>query len=163
MNPNRIREAVGVVAERLRKNEAVNLDQAIVGTDVEEWLEDLAHATIARDTARIKKTIREGQRKGWVQTQIALPGLEHAALPTVVWRKDQDGSETAVPLLAATFAEMKREVLLHRRAVALMDKVVSGWEASLDRLEELGVTDDTLGAEIIERFSAWREVTDGEA
>jgi len=163
VNPNRIREAVVAVADRIRKNETVDLAATVAGEDLEGWLEDLALSTIAKDGRAVKRRIREGTRQGFGTMQIALPGMEHAGLPLMMWRREDDGSETAVPLPLATFAEVRREVAQHRRAVKIADRIVKGFEATIDKLETLGVTDETTGAEILEQFAPSLEIEAGDA
>lgn len=162
MNPNRIREAVMFVAAKIRKGESADVALSITGEDVEGWLEDLALTTISKDASLMKKKIREGSRKGGVSIQLAIPGMDHAALPPAVWKKDENGFDVALPVARATKAEIRREVQLNRRVANLIDQVVGGWEATLDRLDELGVSDDELGHEIIERFADRPELEDGD-
>lgn len=149
MNPDRMRLAVAHVAEMLRKDETVDLPDALVGEDAEGWLEDLARATIAKDARRVKQGIRGGSRRGWVQLQLSLPGLGHASLPPAVW----DG-DTGIPITRATVSQIRKEVGLQRRTVNIEDQVVSGWEATLERFQQLGIPDEETVAEIMDRYQS---------
>lgn len=162
MNPIRFRQAAAVVAERIRKGEVADLARTVVGEDLEVWLEDLAVATITKDANRVKRSMREAARRG-ASIQLALPGMEHAALPPVVFARDEHGMDIAIPVWLATKAQIRREVSLHRRAVAIQDRVVAGYEETLARLDELGVSDEATGAEILEQFPVALEGGDGDA
>jgi hypothetical protein len=152
VNPNRIREATVVVAEKIRRGEVADAANALVGDDLEAWIEDLAVATIERDTQRIKRGMREASRRG-ASIQLELPGLEHAALPPVIWIRDEAGADVALPVWLATVAQIRREVSLNRRTVDLQSRVVAGWEATLAQLEKLGVPDGMTGGEIADRYA----------
>jgi hypothetical protein len=151
VNPNRIRDAVVAVTSRLRKGEIAQLADELVGADLEGWLEDLAIATLTGDARRAKRSMREASRRG-ASLQLALPGLEDAALPPVAWEKDEAGFDVAIPATRATKAQLRREVTLMRRMVSLQDRVVGGYEATLDHLDGLGVADDATGAEILAMY-----------
>jgi hypothetical protein len=163
MNPNRLRQAISFVAEKIRKGESADVALSITGDDLEEWLEDLAMTTIDKTARRVKKGVRDGTRKGIASIQLSLPGLEHAALPPIVWKKDEHGFDVAVPMMLASKSEIRREVLNNRRVVNLIDQVVAGWEATLGRLDELGVPDEATGHEILDQFNEHGEIGDADA
>lgn len=163
MNPNRIRQAITFVAEKIRKGESADVALSITGENVELWLEDLAMSTIDKEARRVRKGTRDAARKGVASIQLALPGMEHAALPPIVWKKDENGFDVAVPTMLASKGEIRREVLNNRRVVNLIDQVVAGWEATLDRLDELGVSDEATGHEILDQFNDRGEIGDADA
>ena len=45
----------------------------------------------------------------------------------------------------------------------IADRVVKGFEATIDKLETLGVTDKTTGAEILEQYAPSLEIEAGDA
>lgn len=147
MNPNRIREAVAWVSDRIRKGESADVARAIAGEDLEGWLEDLALTTLTKEARSVRRAQREAVRRG-AGVQMSLPGMDHATLPAIVWDRDENGFDVAIPLPLASKAQVRREVELHRRAVSIMDRVVGGYEATLAKLDELGYDEDVLIAEI---------------
>jgi hypothetical protein len=151
MNPNRIRDAALVVVERVRNGEVVDLVDVLTKDDPVSWLQDAALAQLDRDRPRLKKTLREAARRG-ASMQLEIPGMGHASVPFVVFAEDEHGTERALPVWEATKGQIRREVELHRRAVNIQDRIVDGYEATLTRLDQLGVPDSMTGAEIAERF-----------
>lgn len=108
MKPTTFRQAAAEVAQRIRKGEVAGLADALIGDDLEGWLEDLAVATITKDAARVKRSLREAARRG-AEIQLAIPGMDHASLPPVVFTRDEFGQDVAVPIWLATKAQIRRE------------------------------------------------------
>lgn len=156
MSKSKIKQAAVVVSERLRSDESVSLDEAIIAPygGVVEYVQAMAEAALRRDEAAFKRDARNAIRNGG-SIQLELPGLGHASLPFVVFARDADtGEEFAVPTSLATFAQIKAEIRLARRSVNTQERVVSAYEATIERLEELGVDDSQTGAEIEAIFPA---------
>lgn len=141
-----MRLAVVHVTEKLRREQTVDIRDEIVGDDLEAWLEDLACAVLDKDSARVKRSLREAYRRG-ASLQMSLPGLEHASLPPSVLDGDR-----AIPISRATVRQARQEIGWHRRSVNLQNQVVGGWEATMDKVVELGIPDDETIAEIIDRY-----------
>ncbi len=159
MSKSKIKQAAVVVAERLTKDESVSLDQAIIAPygGLEEYAMAMTEAALRKDSAAFKRDARNAIRNGGA-VQLELPGVGHATLPFAVFIKDAEtGEEFAVPTALATFAQIKAEVRLARRSVNTQERYVSGYEATVARLEEVGVEDSQTGAEIEAAFPA--EVT----
>jgi hypothetical protein len=148
------RRAIVRVAEKLSHDETVSIPAAIIEAsgDIEHYIEQAARAALLRDQEAVKKNFRDAQRQG-LSLQISLPGMEYASLPRMVWPKDlETGEEFAVPTSLATLPQIDTEIRKQRRSVAVQDRVVSGWEATMVRVRELGATDDWTGAELEVNF-----------
>lgn len=145
MNQSEFRRAVVAVAQRLRANEIVDVEEEIMNAagGAEHYIEQAALAFMEKDKSRMKKNLRDAQSVQ-VGMDIALPGMEHAALPAVVF----DADDNPKPVALATRAEQKAEIARLRRNVNTRDRVVSGYEATQEVLDRLGVGDDATGAEI---------------
>lgn len=148
---SRIRQASVVVAEKIRANQAADIPEAILG-DLEHYVAQAAEARLRQDVEAFKKSARDAGRSG-ASVQLQIPGMAHASLPFIVFVKDPDtGDDQGLPASQATVAQIRAEVRIQRRSVNVQDRIVSGWEATLERLEELGVQDDWLGAEVEAQF-----------
>jgi len=148
---SKMREAAVIVAERIRSNETIELDDAIVEAhgDLVHYLEQAGISALMKDKAAFKKNWRDAQMTQSA-SQLALPGMEHASLPMVVF----DGDDNAIPVSLATLDQIDREISRMERAMSVKARVVGGYRATHTRLRELGVTGDTTGAEIAAMFPA---------
>jgi hypothetical protein len=149
-----INRTIIAVAEKIRNDESVELLDAIVTPygDLEHYLRQCFDAQLRRDSEAVKKNFRDAQRQG-LGLQLALPGMDHASLPACVWvRNPETGLDDPKSTVHATLLEIKAEVRKQRRSVDVQDRVVSGWEATIARAEELGATDDWTGAELEAAF-----------
>lgn len=154
MSRSELNRAIVAVAEQLRNSETVNISDAVIAPygDVMHYVKQAAEAALRKDTEALKKNMRDAQRHGH-SFQLSLPGMEHASLPLMVWDRDAEtGEEFAVPTALARWPQIKAEIRRQRRSVNAQDRVVSGWEATESRAEELGVTDEWTGAEIEANF-----------
>jgi len=154
VNKSDLNRAIVAVADHLRNEESVSISDAVIAPygDVLHYVKQAAEAALRKDTEALKKNMRDAQRSGQ-SLQLSLPGMDHATLPWMVWEKDAEtGDEFAVPAALATMAQMKVEIRKQRRSVDSQDRVVSGWEATMARAEELGATDDWTGAELEANF-----------
>lgn len=148
---SRIRAASVVVAEKIRRGDTVSIPAEILA-DLEKYVQEAAEARLRGDVEAFKSAARKAGRSG-AQIQLALPGMEHASLPAIVFIKDPDtGEDQGIPIAHATKAQIRAEVAKHRRAVAVQDRIVAGWEAALQLLDSLDVPDDWTGAEIEAAF-----------
>lgn len=145
------------VADKLRRGEIVNLDAELMGEDPESWLVEAAEAMLNKQEGRVKKALREAVRRG-AGIQLELPGMAHAALPMCVFLKDEHGRDVIVPAWRATLGQMRHEVEHHRRVLTVQGRVLSGMEATIDRLDDLGVPDSMTGAEIMEAYPVTLEL-----
>lgn len=149
MKQSKFREAAIIVAERIRNNETVELDDAIIEAhgDLVHYLEQAGLAALAKDKAGFRKNWRDAQMTQSA-TQLSLPGMEHASLPAVVFDKD----DNAIPIALATLDQAEREIARMERALSVKSRVVGGYRATVERLRELGVTGEMTGAEIAATF-----------
>jgi len=148
------RRAIVRVAEKLSRDESISIPASIVAAagDIEHYIEQAARSALARDSEAVKKNLRDAQRQG-LSLDIALPGMEHASLPRMVYVKDTEtGEEFAVPASQATLDQIDAEISKQRRSVSIQDRVVSGWEKTSSRARELGATDTWTGAELEANF-----------
>lgn len=154
MSRTELNRAIVAVAEQIRNDQSVNLSEAVIAPygDVEHYVKQAAEAALRKDAEALKKNMRDAQRHGH-SLQLSLPGMEHATLPVMVWQRDSEtGDEFAVPVALATLAQIKTEIRKQRRSVDAQDRVVSGWEATVAKAEELGATDGWTGAELEANF-----------
>lgn len=154
MSKTELNRAIVAVAEQIRNDERVNLSDAVIAPygDVLHYVKQAYEAALRKDTEAIKKNMRDAQRSGH-SLQLSMPGMDHATLPVIVWQRDTEtGDEFAVPAALATLAQIKGEIRKQRRSVDAQNRVVSGWEATVARAEELGATDDWTGAELEANF-----------
>lgn len=154
MSKSELNRAIVAVADQLRNDESVNISDAVIAPygDVLHYVRQAAESALRKDTEALKKNMRDAQRAGH-SLQFSLPGMDHASLPVMVWQRDSDtGDEFAVPAALATLAQIKSEIRKQRRSVDAQNRVVSGWEATIVRAEELGAADDWTGAELEANF-----------
>jgi hypothetical protein len=146
---SKFREAAVIAADRIRNNQAVELDEAIIEAhgDLVHYLVQAGLSAMAKDTAGFRRNWRDAQMTQSA-SQLSLPGMEHASLPAVVF----DNDDNMMPVALATLAQIEREISRMERAVNTKVRVVGGYRATLNRLRELGVTDDQTGAEIAANF-----------
>jgi len=147
---SKFREAAVIVAQRIRAMEHIELDEAIIEAhgDLVHYLEQAGLAAMAKDKAAFQRNWRDAQSTQ-PAAQLELPGMEHASLPAAVF--DADGNPK--PWQIATLTEIKREVSKLRRSVSVRDRVVGGYEATIAKLESLGVDQEMTGAEIEAQFA----------
>lgn len=147
----RLRIAAVAIADKIRAGETANIPEAIL-TDLEHYVLRAAEDRLRGDVEAFKKSSRAAGRSG-AEVQIALPGMDYASLPFIVFVKDPDtGDDQGIPASKATKAQLRAEVKVQRRTVNVQDRIVSGWEATLDRLDDLDVPDEWTGAEIAAAF-----------
>lgn len=154
MSKTELNRAIVAVAEQLRNDSTVNLNDAVIAPygDVQHYVKQAVEAALRKDTESLKKNMRDAQRQGH-SLQLSLPGMDHATLPVMVWQRDTEtGEEFAVPAALASLSQIKAEIRKQRRSVDAQDRVVSGWEATVARAEELGATDEWTGAELEVNF-----------
>ena len=154
MSKSHINRTIVAVAEQIRNDESVELLDAIVAPygDLEHYLRQCYDAQVRRDSEAVKKNFRDAQRQG-LGLQLSLPGMNHASLPACVWVRNADtGLDDPKSTVHANLSEIKAEIRKQRRSVDVQDRVVSGWEATIARAEELGATEDWTGAELEAAF-----------
>lgn len=151
MSKRTLNEAIVAISAKIRAGEIADIQAEIVGDDPEAYVLDAVNAVYRGNFASARRSLNAAQRNG-LSAQLEIDGLDHASLPMVVWGKAEDGRDVAVPAGRATFKQIKAEVRKHRRAVSIQDRTVGGWEATLSRLEDLGVSDDWTQDEIEEHF-----------
>lgn len=154
MSRTELNRAIIAVAEQIRNDESVSISDAVIAPygDVLHYVKQAAESALRKDTEALIKNMRDAQRSGG-SLQMSLPGMEHASLPLMVWQKDPEtGEKFGVPTALATIVQIKSEIRRQRRTVDSQDRVVSGWEATVARAEELGATDDWTGAELEANF-----------
>lgn len=150
---SKIKQAMVVMADRIRNGQVADVDDAVLEAyeSAEAYVQAAVDAKKDLDRRGVQRNLRDAMRHGAGQ-QLSLPGMDHAALPAVVFRTYPDDTFEVVPWQRATKGEMKDEVRRMRRSVAAQDAVVSGYEASLRWLDDHGIGDDVLGDEIVEQF-----------
>lgn len=154
-----IREAVVIIADRIRNNEIANITEALIEAagGPEEYVWAAVHAAQRKDHAGVKRNARDASSMG-AMVQMEIPGLDHAAFPFWVERKGEDGDTYGIPPSQATLDEVDTEVRRLEQNHAVRGRVIGGYRATVERLRELGVTGDTTGAEIEAMFP--RELED---
>ena len=154
MRQSQFRQALIAVTQKIRANEPADMETAIVGAagDWEHYIQQAAEAALAKDKEKLKKNIRDAQM---VQNgmDIALPGMEHAALVAAVF--DDDG--TAIPGALASRSQQKAEISKMRRSVNIRDRVVAGYEATQAELDRLGVPEEAIAVMFPREIEAMRD------
>lgn len=148
-----IKQAICNVIAKMDRGEIASVPDALFDSfgTVEAYVEQAVKSQMAADTAKITKTIRNANQI--VAVQLALPGMENASLPRVVWRTDENGEKTAIPWLRATVKEHKKEIRLQRQGWNVRDAVISTYEKTVLHMDELGTDNDLTIAEVMEQYS----------
>ena len=155
MKSSELFHVVVKVAESLRNGTEAALDDAVIEAagGLEAYVKEKALAGLATDQAAAARAMRDAQTLQAARSQITLPGLEHAALPSSVEIKEE-GRRIFVPLAMATIDQTDAEVRRMERATAVRVRVTEGYRATVNRVKELVGDGSTLMGDVMAMFPA---------
>lgn len=153
MNRN-VQNAIEKIAAKIRAGEIADMEESIIGEDVELYVRLAFEAKYRGDKATTKAILRKAGRSGFA-IQLSIPGMDHASLVPCTY----DDDDNPVPFGKSKFGKIRHEVARNVRAAAVVTRIADGQQQTCDRLQELGVTDDWTGDEILEQFGP--EMNDG--
>lgn len=149
-----VREAALIVADKIRRGEIANLNEAVIeaaGGPLEYVLAAYESA-MRKDSAGLERNARDASMSG-AMVQLEIPGLDHAAFPFWIKVKDDETGEwIGVPPSLATLDQIDVEVSKIEQTHATRGKIIAGFRATITRLRDLDVPGDTTGAEIEAMF-----------
>lgn len=148
-----IANAIIKVTEKVKSGEVALIDEAIMDSigDAEYYVQQAVAAALRRDAKGLVKSIQDAQMSVRSHAlQLGLPGLEHAALPSLVTDLDAPPDKPRMKsAYRATAREIRAEIKTYRRSVNARDRIVSGYEATWDAIAaNINIDDDMTGEEI---------------
>lgn len=154
-----ISNAIINVVQKIREGDVAQVDQAVIDSiaDLDHYVESAVFAKLRQDNNAVVRGIQDAQMSSAAAAlQLGLPGLEHAALPSAV--KDPN-SPTDKPRMKsirrATPTEIQDELRTYRRRVDAQNRVVTGYEMTWSKIEELvDLNDDMTGEDIKQALRA---------
>ncbi len=154
-----IANAIIKVTEKVESGELAFVDKAVLESipDLNHYVEQAVYASLRRDNNAVVRAIQDAQMTTAARgLQLGLPGLEHAALPSAVRDLESPSDKPRMKSIRkATAREIKDEIRLYRRRVNAQDRVVSGYEATMDAITStLAIDDDTTGEQIEQALRA---------
>ena len=150
-----ISNAIINVVQKIKQGDVAHVDQAVIESiaDLDHYVESAVFAKLRQDNNAVVRGIQDAQMSSAAAAlQLGLPGLEHAALPSAV--KDPT-SPTDKPRMKsirrATPTEIQDELRTYRRRVDAQNRVVTGYEMTWSKIEELVDLNDDMTGEDIEQ------------